>query len=400
MSAATSSNGGPLKRKPSAPDPWRTIPGPDFHSERIEESALSFLLVPGERSCLFRAVVGVVFALLALSGASALSQTSPAPFPGPKPAHLAQDFNNKTGDFGGQTGSDVIILLERSRHLYLRDPAGTEHLLNPLGFSKEHDQTSFTYASNEADAWVVTFKQHGAEPIWQIFTQIGPYHRLPYSVPGGSFQIIKPARSLTEIRREALAASPPIEKGPFRKPELVELAALDNAIHIDIRYATSNDFLGMPVYTQARAFLQRPAAEALVRALRKLAPLGYGLLVHDGYRPWYVTKIFWEATPPEGKIFVADPAQGSRHNRGCAVDLTLYDLKTDEPIEMTGLYDEMSPRSYPNYPGGTSLQRWHRDLLRWAMESEGFTVYEYEWWHFDYKDWREYGIGNVPFEEL
>jgi D-alanyl-D-alanine dipeptidase len=67
---------------------------------------------------------------------------------------------------------------------------------------------------------------------------------------------------------------------------------------------------------------------------------------------------------------------------------------------MTGLYDEMSQRSFPDYSGGTSLQRWHRDLLRWAMESEGFTVYEYEWWHFDYKDWREYAIGNIPFEKL
>ena len=126
----------------------------------------------------------------------------------------------------------------------------------------------------------------------------------------------------------------------------------------------------------------------------------YGLLIHDAYRPWYVTKIFWDATPQEGKIFVADPAQGSRHNRGCAVDLTLYDLATGKPIEMPGTYDEMSPRSYPDYPGGTSLQRWHRDLLRRAMESEGFTVYEAEWWHFDYKDWKEYPILNVPFEKL
>jgi D-alanyl-D-alanine dipeptidase len=180
----------------------------------------------------------------------------------------------------------------------------------------------------------------------------------------------------------------------------VEVALLDSSIHLDIRYATSNDFLGTPVYSQARAFLQRPAAEALLRVQRKLRALGYGLLIHDAYRPWYVTKIFWDATPPEGKIFVADPAQGSRHNRGCAVDLTLYDLPAGKPIEMPGAYDEMSPRSFPDYPGGTALQRWHRDLLRRAMESEGFTVYEAEWWHFDYEDWKEYPILNVPFEKL
>jgi D-alanyl-D-alanine dipeptidase len=221
----------------------------------------------------------------------------------------------------------------------------------------------------------------------------------PGSDPGHSYHIT-PSRPVEVLRREALAATPPKERGNFRKPELVELAPLDPSIGLDIRYATTNDFLGTPVYSQARAFLQRPAAEALLRVLQKLKPLGYGLLIHDAYRPWYVTKIFWDATPPEGKIFVADPAQGSRHNRGCAVDLTLYDLASGKTIEMPGTYDEMSPRSYPDYPGGTSLQRWHRDLLRRAMESEGFTVYEAEWWHFDYKDWKEYPILNVPFEKL
>jgi zinc D-Ala-D-Ala dipeptidase len=212
--------------------------------------------------------------------------------------------------------------------------------------------------------------------------------------------LIKPVKPIAELRAAALATSPPAEKGTFRKPDLVELAPLDAAIHLEIRYATANDFLGTPVYTRARAFMQRPAAEALVQALKKLQAIGYGLLIHDAYRPWYVTKIFWDATPPEGKIFVADPSQGSRHNRGCAVDLTLYDLASGKPIEMPGTYDEMSPRSFPDYPGGTSLQRWHRDLLRRAMESEGFTVYEHEWWHFDYQGWHEYPILNIKFEDL
>ena len=391
MSATNSSIGGPLKRKFSAHRDRRRIFVAEHLSRRGSDRPLRRMSLLRRFSlCL----------LLIVAGALCAGSQSPAPFPGPEPAYLPQDFSNKLGDFGNQAETDVVILLERSRHLYLRDSAGTEHLLNPLGFSKELDQTSFTYASNEPDAWVLTFKQHQTGPIWQIFTQVGPYHRLPYSVPGGNIKVVKPTRSLAEIRSEALAARPPEEKGPYRNSDLVELAKLDPAIHLDIRYATSNDFLGAPVYTQARAFLQRPAAEALIRALHRLQPLGYGLLIYDAYRPWYVTKIFWDATPQEGKIFVADPAQGSRHNRGCAVDLTLYDLKTDKPTDMSGLYDEMSPRSFPNYPGGTSLQRWHRDLLRWAMESEGFTVYEYEWWHFDYKDWREYAIGNVPFEKL
>src|SRR6266581_7864165 len=196
------------------------------------------------------------------------------------------------------------------------------------------------------------------------------------------------------------AQEPPKETGTFRKPDLVELVKLDRTIKLDIRYATTNNFLGTVFYSQPRAFMQRPAAEALVRVHHKLKEQGYGLLVHDAYRPWYVTKVFWDATPPDKHVFVADPSKGSRHNRGCAVDLTLYDLKTKKPVEMVSTYDETTDRASADYPGGTSLQRWYRRLLRETMESEGFTVYEAEWWHFDYKDWQKYRIGNVTFEQI
>ncbi len=211
---------------------------------------------------------------------------------------------------------------------------------------------------------------------------------------------ITPVRPVAELRAEALQATPPDEAGPFRPAELVEVATLDSTIHLDIRYATSDNFLSTPLYSQPRAFLQRPAAEAVVRIHRALAPLGYGLLIHDAYRPWYITKVFWEATPPSQHDFVANPATGSRHNRGCAVDLTLYVLKTGKPVVMPSLYDEFSPRAEPSYTGGTAEQTRLRELLRSAMEAEGFTVYSHEWWHFDYKDWREYGIGNMKFEDL
>ena len=207
-------------------------------------------------------------------------------------------------------------------------------------------------------------------------------------------------RPVEELRGEALAAEPPVERGEFEASELVELTALDPTLRLDVRYASTDNFLQARVYDSARAFLQRPAAEALVRAHRRLAERGYGILVHDAYRPWYVTKMFWEATPAAQHIFVADPSEGSRHNRGCAVDLTLFELATGEPVEMTGLYDEMSARSYPNYVGGTSLQRWHRELLRDALEAEGFRVYEFEWWHFDFQGWERWRIQNATFEEL
>ena len=225
-----------------------------------------------------------------------------------------------------------------------------------------------------------------------------PRHRLP-SEDGTTFRI-HPVRPVEELREEARKAIPPVEEGQFFTYDLVEPGRMEKSIHLDIRYATTNNFMGKAFYSQPRAFLQRPAAEALLRAAADLRSSGFGLLVHDAYRPWYVTKMFWEAVPPEDKIFVADPALGSKHNRGCAIDLSLYDLRNGKPVEMTGGYDEMTDRSFPNYPGGTSRQRWHRDLLRTAMEAQGFTVYESEWWHFDYKDWAKYPILNIAFENL
>ena len=193
---------------------------------------------------------------------------------------------------------------------------------------------------------------------------------------------------------------PPREKGNFKSSDLVELTKLDSTMHLDIRYATSNNLVGRPVYTEARAYLQRPAAEALVKVNEELKPLGYGLLIFDGYRPWSVTKLFWDITPKEDKKFVANPKDGSRHNRGCAIDLSLYDLETGKEVHMTGEYDEMSERSYKDYTGGTEEQRKLRDLLISKMESHGFKVYDYEWWHFDFDGWKEYRIQNIQFSEI
>jgi zinc D-Ala-D-Ala dipeptidase len=194
---------------------------------------------------------------------------------------------------------------------------------------------------------------------------------------------------------------PPKGAGPYRASDLVELVTLDPTIKLDIRYATANNFVGRPVYPEARAFLQRPAAEALLAAHRWLKERGYGVLVYDAYRPWTITKLFWDITPADKKIFVADPAVGSKHNRGCAVDIGLVDLKTGREVEMPGAYDEMSERSFVTYTGGTPGQREHRDLLRKAMERDGyFFVYPEEWWHYDFKDSREYAVQDIAFSAI
>jgi D-alanyl-D-alanine dipeptidase len=211
---------------------------------------------------------------------------------------------------------------------------------------------------------------------------------------------VAPVRPVSELLQLALAATPPIESGNFKPSDLVELVRLDPGIRLDIRYATAHNFLGTPLYAQARAFLQRPAAEALVRVQHALASDGYGLLVHDAYRPWYVTRMFWDATPADKHAYVADPAKGSRHNRGCAVDLTLYDLRSGRAVEMPSLYDEMSERAWPTYAGGDATALARRNLLRRRMEAEGFSVFETEWWHFDYRNWKAYAIENMRFEAI
>jgi D-alanyl-D-alanine dipeptidase len=232
--------------------------------------------------------------------------------------------------------------------------------------------------------------------------QIGTYRlrRLALGPADGGQLRLQPLRPVAELLRIARTLTPPAESGAFLAPDLIEPARIDSTIHLDIRYATTNNFLGSMFYSSPRAFLQRPAAEALVRAAGRLRPLGYGLLIHDAYRPWYVTKVFWDATPPESRWLVADPASASKHNRGAAVDITLYELGSGRPIEMPSTYDEATPRAEADFPGGTSRQRWHRALLRRVLEAAGFSANPDEWWHFDYRDWQRYPILNRTFEEL
>lgn len=185
-----------------------------------------------------------------------------------------------------------------------------------------------------------------------------------------------------------------------READLIELKKLDKTIKLDIRYATANNFVGRAVYPEARAFLQRPAAEALVSVHKEFKKLGLGLVIYDGYRPWAITKLFWEVVREDQRKFVADPAKGSKHNRGCAVDLGIYNLKTGKAIPMPSAYDEFTVRASPDYKGGTDEERANRDLLRRMMEAVGFTVNPNEWWHFDYKDWQRYAIYDIAFSSI
>jgi zinc D-Ala-D-Ala dipeptidase len=198
---------------------------------------------------------------------------------------------------------------------------------------------------------------------------------------------------------QALAQDGPPKESNKREAKLVELITLDPTIKLDIRYATDDNFVGKKVYPEARAFLQKPAAKAVAKVHKELRDRGLGLVIFDGYRPWSITKLFWEVTPDEKRKFVANPAKGSKHNRGCAVDLSMFDLKTGKLVEMPSGYDEFSERASPEYKGGTTEQTANRELLRKLMEDAGFTVNPNEWWHFDHKDWEKYAIYDISFDE-
>ncbi|MGQ0761961.1 MAG: M15 family metallopeptidase [Acidobacteriota bacterium] len=324
-----------------------------------------------------------------------------------KPATPPQRWRGLIGEYG--QNDNILIILEKDGRLCALFEKTVLEVLNEIS------RNVFKFPGNEArTGWRGTFTRDRTGRATQIRMELDePSFTQPPGKPqflvlqrrniepeSGNQLRIKPVRPVAELMKEALAAQPPQETGDFLNTDLVELRKLDATIRLEVRYATTNNFLGTKFYTQPRAFMQRPAAEALVRAHRKLKQQGYGLLIHDAYRPWYVTKVFWDSFPEDKKLFVADPARGSRHNRGCAVDLTLYHLKTGKPIEMVATYDETTDRAHSDYPGGTSLQRWHRDLLRKAMEAEGFAIYAAEWWHFDYKDWQKYRIGNVRYEAI
>ncbi|WP_182356744.1 M15 family metallopeptidase [Komagataeibacter europaeus] len=198
----------------------------------------------------------------------------------------------------------------------------------------------------------------------------------------------------------ARAARMPVFAPARRAVDLVDVTQVDPAIALDVRYATVRNFLGFPVYPAPRAFLQRPAAQALSQARVLAARHGYGLLVYDAYRPWHVSYLFRQAVPEDLYEFVGDPAIGSRHNRGCAVDLTLWDLATRRVVSMPSGFDEMTPRAHVAYGGGDAAARALRDLLAQIMMASGFLPLAEEWWHFDYGHWQDYPVMDLPFDAI
>ena len=315
------------------------------------------------------------------------------PPPVPRPASPPARWQGLFGAYGWSY--ETLFVFERAGRLHTLIEWVEDDALTPVNDSVFAFPASGMYTGER-----ITFHRAPNGRATAVTAGSVRFPALPLGPGQGGQLKVTPVRPVAELIPLARAMQPPAESGAFRAPDLVDLATVDSGLRFDIRYATTNNFLGTPLYSSAHAFMQRPAAEAVARADHRLHALGYGILIHDAYRPWYVTRVFWDASPPEQRWMVANPASGSKHNRGCAVDLTLYDLRTGLPIDMGGTYDEATERSYPDYPVATDLQRWHRELLNQAMEAEGFTRIGDEWWHFDYRDWREFPIFNRTFEEL
>jgi len=293
----------------------------------------------------------LLFAALALSIFCSLThlaaQTALTLEPGPKPQDTPARWKPWIGEYGPD-GPLLNTVAEKDGQLILSGKQLGECAVKEISASELR-------ASCHSNSNVRLVEE--ASGTFFLRTDAWNFTRRDFGVDASHVARIQPVRPVAELRAEALAASPPHEDGTFRKPELVELTTLDPAIHLDIRYATANDFLGTPVYTQARAFMQRPAAEALVRALHKLQPLGYGLLIHDA-------RVTTAAVPPTSRSMILPLASPSK----CPAPTTKC-LLALSPIIRAALLSNAgtatcsaapwNPRASPstNMNGGTSITK-------------------------------------------
>ncbi len=203
------------------------------------------------------------------------------------------------------------------------------------------------------------------------------------------------AEDWAKLRSEAAQAAEPAALAAGEQMQLVDAGKLAG-LKVDSIYATSDNLFGVPLYNTPKLFIAEGMLPALVKVQEELAAKGYGLVLWDAYRPWHVSKLANLALPEGKKEMLEDPeTKGSAHNTGMAVDVSIYDLATGETLELTSGFDEPSPRQYASYAGGTSRQRYLRDLLRETMEANGFKGIEMEWWHFEYGDLSQYAHLNI-----
>lgn len=180
--------------------------------------------------------------------------------------------------------------------------------------------------------------------------------------------------------------------------ELVNLETFIPGIRLDIRYATTNNFTGERIYTLSRAYARKPVAAALKKAEEEFNKAGVGIKIFDAYRPYKATVRFYEVY--RDTTYVASPYRGSRHNRGCAIDMTIVDLKTGKELQMPTEFDSFKKEAWPTTPVADPAIRKNRELIISVMERNGFKVNASEWWHFDFVGWNKFEVMDIDFEQL
>lgn len=183
-----------------------------------------------------------------------------------------------------------------------------------------------------------------------------------------------------------------------REKELIDLEKFIPGVVLDIRYATENNFAKEKIYVLSKAYARKPVAEALKNAQAEFAKQGVGIKIFDAYRPYSATVKFYEVY--KDTTYVASPYRGSRHNRGCAIDMTLIDLKTGKELEMPTEFDSFKKEAWPSTPVSNPLVKKNRDLIISVMSKYGFKVNSSEWWHFDFRGWERFEVMDIDFEDL
>jgi D-alanyl-D-alanine dipeptidase len=190
------------------------------------------------------------------------------------------------------------------------------------------------------------------------------------------------------------------------KEDLVELVKQDPTLVLDIRYATDNNFTGHVLYKSSRAFLVREAAEKLCAVQKELGAQGFGLKIWDAYRPFSVQEELWRIVDDENYVAKplrdahCKPVQGSRHNRGCAIDVTIVQLRDGQELKMPTSYDNFTEKAWRHYNDLPEEILKNRVFLETVMAKHGFVGLPTEWWHFDYGNWQQYELLDIDYSDL
>ena len=204
-------------------------------------------------------------------------------------------------------------------------------------------------------------------------------------------------RSLKDV---ASGAALPAKLQQGQSGRLVRIRSAVPNVKFDLRYARADNIFGVPLYDAGEAYVEAETAAALKKAADKLATHGYGLLIWEGYRPWYVSKLASDLLPKDKKGMMPAPEKGEDRNTGRTVDVSLYNLANGEAVTMISDFDEVSVRQFPAFPGGTEQQRFLRDMLAAVMKDCGFIQGKEEWWHFTLGDVHGWQSLNIPYGQI